>query len=157
MVVRACCSKSTNARTQNTLLSHGRLLWSLDTLSLPTWADCPIQEELRARDLFYGLWVPDLFMRRVEADEDWSLMCPDKCPGLHECHGEAFEELYARYEKEGRASRTIKARDLWFAILDAQTETGTPYMLYKDAANRKSNQKNLGTIKSSNLCTEIIE
>jgi ribonucleoside-diphosphate reductase alpha subunit len=115
------------------------------------------KEELRARDLFYGLWTPDLFMRRVEADEDWSLMCPDRCPGLHACHGDAFEELYLRYEREGRAMRTVRARDLWYAILDAQIETGTPYMLYKDAANLKSNQKNLGTISSSNLCTEIIE
>ncbi len=115
------------------------------------------KEEMRARDLFYALWVPDLFMKRVEANEDWSLFCPHEAPGLHECHGPEFEALYQKYEGEGRARKTIKAQDLWFAILDAQIETGTPYLLYKDAANRKSNQQNLGTIKSSNLCTEIME
>ncbi|WP_207429661.1 ribonucleoside-diphosphate reductase subunit alpha [Pedobacter sp. SYSU D00535] len=115
------------------------------------------KEELRARDLFYALWVSDLFMKRVEANEDWSLFCPHEAPGLHECWGEEFEALYTQYEAEGRARRTVKAQDLWFAVLDAQVETGTPYLLYKDAANRKSNQQNLGTIKSSNLCTEIIE
>ena len=115
------------------------------------------KEELRARDLFYALWVCDLFMKRVEDNGDWSLFCPHEAPGLHECHGAEFEALYERYEKEGRARRTIKAQELWFAILDSQVETGTPYLLYKDAANAKSNQQNLGTIKSSNLCTEIIE
>ncbi|GAA4797808.1 ribonucleoside-diphosphate reductase subunit alpha [Olivibacter ginsenosidimutans] len=115
------------------------------------------KEELRARDLFLALWVPDLFMKRVEANSDWSLFSPDEAPGLSECHGEAFEKLYEQYENEGRARKTVKAQDLWFAILDAQIETGTPYLLYKDAANGKSNQQNLGTIKSSNLCTEIIE
>ena len=115
------------------------------------------KEELRARDLFYALWTPDLFMKRVEDDDVWSLFCPHECPGLADCYGDEFEELYTRYEREGRARRTIKAQELWFKILDSQTETGTPYMLFKDAANRKSNQKNLGTIKSSNLCTEIIE
>lgn len=115
------------------------------------------KEEMRARDLFYALWVCDLFMKRVEADGNWSLFCPHEAPGLHECHGEEFEALYERYEREGRARKTIKAQELWFAILDAQVETGTPYLLYKDAANNKSNQQNLGTIKSSNLCTEIIE
>jgi len=115
------------------------------------------KEEMRARDLFYALWVCDLFMERVEADGEWSLFCPHEAPGLHECWGEDFELLYTRYEKEGRARKTIKAQELWFAILDAQVETGTPYLLYKDAANSKSNQQNLGTIKSSNLCTEIIE
>ncbi|HMR91492.1 MAG TPA: ribonucleoside-diphosphate reductase subunit alpha [Chitinophagaceae bacterium] len=115
------------------------------------------KEELRARDLFYALWIPDLFMKRVEEDGEWSLFCPNEAPGLHECWGEEFEALYAKYEQEGRARKTIKAQELWFAILDAQIETGTPYLLYKDAANRKSNQQNLGTIKSSNLCTEIIE
>lgn len=115
------------------------------------------KEEIRARDLFYALWIPDLFMKRVEADEEWSLMCPHKCPGLHEVWGEEFEKLYTRYEKEGRAYRTIKAQALWFAIIESQVETGTPYMLYKDACNRKSNQQNLGTIKCSNLCTEIVE
>lgn len=115
------------------------------------------KEELRARDLFYALWIPDLFMKRVEADGEWSLFCPNEAPGLHECWGEEFETLYYQYEKEGRARKTIKAQELWFAILDAQIETGTPYLLYKDAANRKSNQQNLGTIKSSNLCTEIME
>jgi len=115
------------------------------------------KEEMRARDLFYALWVCDLFMQRVEADGDWSLFCPHEAPGLHECWGKEFETLYTRYEAEGRARKTIKAQELWFAILDAQVETGNPYLLYKDAANSKSNQQNLGTIKSSNLCTEIIE
>ncbi|SKA40290.1 ribonucleoside-diphosphate reductase alpha chain [Chitinophaga eiseniae] len=115
------------------------------------------KEEMRARDLFYALWMPDLFMKRVESNGTWSLFCPHEAPGLHECWGEEFEALYEKYEKENRARRTVKAQDLWFAILDAQIETGTPYLLYKDSANRKSNQQNLGTIKSSNLCTEIIE
>src|SRR3954471_4274622 len=115
------------------------------------------KEEMRARDLFYALWMPDLFMKRVEENGDWSLFCPHEAPGLHECWGEKFEALYAQYESENRARRVVKAQDLWFAILDAQIETGNPYLLYKDAANRKSNQQNLGTIKSSNLCTEIIE
>ena len=115
------------------------------------------KEEMRARDLFYALWIPDLFMKRVEADGDWSLFCPNEAPGLHETWGENFEILYQQYEEEGRARKTIKAQELWFAILEAQIETGTPYLLYKDAANGKSNQQNLGTIKSSNLCTEIIE
>jgi len=115
------------------------------------------KEEMRARDLFYALWISDLFMKRVEADEEWSLFCPNEAPGLSDCWGVDFELLYLKYEKEGKARKTIKAQELWFAILDAQIETGTPYMLYKDAANRKSNQQNLGTIKSSNLCTEIIE
>jgi len=115
------------------------------------------KEELRARDLFYALWIPDLFMKRVEQNAEWSLFCPNEAPGLHECWGEEFEKLYLRYEKEERARKTIKAQDLWFAILESQIETGTPYMLYKDACNSKSNQQNLGTIKSSNLCTEIVE
>jgi ribonucleoside-diphosphate reductase alpha chain len=115
------------------------------------------KEELRARDLFYALWVSDLFMKRVEDNDDWSLFCPNECPGLAEVYGEDFEKLYTKYENEGKARRVVKAQDLWFEILEAQIETGTPYMLYKDAANKKSNQKNLGTIKSSNLCTEIIE
>ncbi|MDO6434499.1 ribonucleoside-diphosphate reductase subunit alpha [Flavitalea sp. BT771] len=115
------------------------------------------KDEMRARDLFYALWIPDLFMKRVEAGGDWSLFCPHEAPGLAECWGEEFEKLYTRYEAEGRERKTVKAQDLWFAILDAQIETGTPYLLYKDSANRKSNQQNLGTIKSSNLCTEIIE
>ncbi|MGN7819534.1 ribonucleoside-diphosphate reductase subunit alpha [Chitinophaga sp. 22536] len=115
------------------------------------------KEEMRARDLFYALWMPDLFMKRVEANGTWSLFCPHEAPGLHECWGEEFEALYEKYEHENRARKTVKAQDLWFAILDAQIETGTPYLLYKDSANRKSNQQNLGTIKSSNLCTEIIE
>ena len=115
------------------------------------------KEEMRARDLFYALWVSDLFMKRVEANGDWSLFCPHEAPGLSECWGAEFEALYEQYESEGRARKTVKAQDLWFAILDAQVETGTPYLLYKDAANSKSNQQNLGTIKSSNLCTEIME
>ena len=114
-------------------------------------------EELRARDLFYALWIPDLFMKRVKEDGDWHLFCPDSARGLSGVYGEEFEELYERYASEGKAKKTMKARDLWFRILDSQMETGTPYLLYKDAANSKSNQKNLGTIKSSNLCTEIIE
>ena len=115
------------------------------------------KEEMRARDLFYALWIPDLFMKRVERNEEWSLFCPNEAPGLSDCHGEEFERLYEKYEREGRARETIKAQELWFEVLESQIETGTPYMLYKDAANGKSNQKNLGTIKSSNLCTEIIE
>ena len=115
------------------------------------------KEEMRARDLFYAMWMNDLFMQRVEADENWSLFCPNEAPGLADCWGKEFEALYTKYEAEGRQRKTIKAQDLWFAIVDAQVETGTPYLLYKDAANAKSNQQNLGTIKSSNLCTEIIE
>ncbi len=115
------------------------------------------KDELRARDLFYALWVPDLFMKRVENNEMWSLFCPNEAPGLAEAWGEDFERLYQKYENENKFRTQVKAQDLWFEILEAQIETGTPYMLYKDAANRKSNQKNLGTIKSSNLCTEIIE
>lgn len=115
------------------------------------------KEEERARDLFYALWTPDLFMKRVEANADWSLFCPHECPGLADTYGEDFERLYTKYEAEGKARKTIPAQELWFQILESQVETGTPYMLYKDAANKKSNQKNLGTIKSSNLCTEIIE
>ncbi len=114
-------------------------------------------EEMRARDLFYALWIPDLFMKRVAQNADWTLMCPDACPGLSDCYGEKFEELYTKYESESKGIKTIKAREVWFKILDSQMETGTPYMLYKDACNLKSNQKNLGTIKSSNLCTEIVE
>ncbi len=110
------------------------------------------KEELRARDLFYALWVPDLFMKRVESNEQWSLFDPNECPGLYDAYGEDFERLYEKYEREGKARRTIRAQDLWFEVLESQTETGTPYMLYKDAANQKSNQKNLGTIRSSNLC-----
>ena len=114
-------------------------------------------EELKARDLFYGLWIPDLFMKRVEEDTEWTLMCPDECPGLSDVYGKEFNELYESYEAKNKGKKTIKARDLWFSILDSQMETGTPYLLYKDASNSKSNQQNLGTIKSSNLCTEIIE
>lgn len=115
------------------------------------------KEEQRARDLFYALWIPDLFMRRVEENGEWTLMCPNECPGLPEAHSAEFDALYIKYEKEGKGRKTIKAQDLWFKILESQVETGTPYMLFKDAANAKSNQKNLGTIRSSNLCTEIIE
>jgi len=115
------------------------------------------KEEQRARDLFYALWIPDLFMKRVEANEDWTLLCPNECPGLSDVYGDDFEKLYEKYEREGKGRKTVKAQDLWFEVLESQIETGTPYMLYKDAANKKSNQKNLGTIKSSNLCTEIIE
>ncbi|MGB5692651.1 MAG: ribonucleoside-diphosphate reductase subunit alpha [Flavobacteriaceae bacterium] len=115
------------------------------------------KEEMRARDLFYAMWIPDLFMKRVEADAEWTLMCPNECPGLFTTHSEEFEELYTKYEAEGKGRKKIRARELWEKILESQIETGTPYMLYKDAANRKSNQKNLGTIRSSNLCTEILE
>ncbi|MEC8363786.1 MAG: ribonucleoside-diphosphate reductase subunit alpha [Bacteroidota bacterium] len=115
------------------------------------------KEEMRARDLFYAMWIPDLFMKRVEENGKWTLMCPNECPGLYDCHSEKFDKLYVKYEKEGKGRKTINARELWEKILESQIETGTPYMLYKDAANRKSNQKNLGTIRSSNLCTEIIE
>lgn len=115
------------------------------------------KEEMRARDLFYALWISDLFMERVKADADWSLFDPNEAPGLFDVYGAKFEALYHQYEKEGRARKTVKARDLWNAVLESQTETGTPYILYKDAANMKSNQQNLGTIRSSNLCTEIIE
>ncbi|XP_063684532.1 ribonucleoside-diphosphate reductase large subunit-like isoform X2 [Bolinopsis microptera] len=115
------------------------------------------KEEARARDLFYALWIPDLFMKRVEANEDWSLFCPNESPGLQDTWGDDFEKLYVQYEREGRARKTIKAQKLWFAIIDSQIETGTPYMVYKDACNKKSNQQNLGTIKCSNLCTEIVE
>tara|TARA_B100001778_G_scaffold119797_1_gene98405 strand:+ start:64 stop:1761 length:1698 start_codon:yes stop_codon:yes gene_type:complete len=115
------------------------------------------KEELRARDLFYAMWIPDLFMKRVEENESWSLFSPDEAPNLHETYGKEFEKLYTKYEKEGKARKTVKAQDLWFEILESQIETGNPYILYKDHANKKSNQKNLGTIKSSNLCTEIIE
>lgn len=115
------------------------------------------KEEMRARDLFYAMWTPDLFMKRVEADAEWTLMCPNECPDLYKCHSDEFDALYTQYESEGKGRKTIRARELWEKILESQIETGTPYMLYKDAANRKSNQKNLGTIRSSNLCTEIIE
>ena len=115
------------------------------------------KEELRARDLFYAMWISDLFMERVKQNADWSLFCPNECPGLFDCYGGEFEALYHKYEREGKARKTVKAQDLWFAILESQIETGTPYILYKDAANKKSNQKNLGTIRSSNLCTEIME
>jgi ribonucleotide reductase alpha subunit len=112
-------------------------------------------EELKARDLFYALWIPDLFMERVKENGKWSLLCPHECPGLSDVYGDDFKQLYKKYETEGKVRKTVSARDLWFQILDAQMETGTPYLLYKDAANKKSNQKNLGTIKSSNLCCEV--
>jgi len=115
------------------------------------------KEEMRARDLFYAMWIPDLFMERVKENKDWSLFCPNEAQALYDTYGGEFEELYHKYEREGRARKVVKAQDLWFAILESQIETGTPYILYKDAANRKSNQKNLGTIRSSNLCTEIME
>ncbi|EON62863.1 ribonucleoside-diphosphate reductase large chain [Coniosporium apollinis CBS 100218] len=115
------------------------------------------KEEVRARDLFYALWIPDLFMKRVEQNGNWTLFCPNEAPGLADVYGDEFEELYAKYEAEGRGRETVRAQKLWYAILEAQTETGNPFMLYKDACNRKSNQKNLGTIRSSNLCCEIVE
>jgi len=115
------------------------------------------KEEMRARDLFYAMWISDLFMERVESDGDWSLFCPNEAPGLYDTYGDEFKALYTKYEDQGIARKTLKARDLWGAIMESQIETGTPYILYKDAANEKSNQKNLGTIRSSNLCTEIME
>ena len=114
-------------------------------------------EELRARDLFYALWIPDLFMERIKDNGKWSLFCPNECPGLHNIYGDAFNKLYMQYEKSGKSRKVVNARDLWFKILDAQMETGTPYLLFKDHVNKKSNQKNLGTIMSSNLCTEIVQ
>ena len=131
--------------------------WHADVFSFLDLRKNHGKEEMRARDLFLALWVPDLFMKRVEADGQWSLFCPNEAKNLHTTHGAEFEALYEKYESEGKAKKTIPARDLWNAILDAQIETGNPYMLYKDAANEKSNQKNLGTIRCSNLCTEIIE
>ncbi|CED83798.1 ribonucleotide reductase alpha subunit [Phaffia rhodozyma] len=115
------------------------------------------KEEQRARDLFYALWIPDLFMKRVEANGDWPLMCPNECPGLSEVYGDEFEALFEKYEREGKFRKVVSAQKVWYAILESQTETGGPFMCYKDHANRKSNQKNLGVIKSSNLCTEIME
>ena len=111
------------------------------------------KDENRARDLFYALWISDLFMKRVEADGMWSLFCPHECPGMAETYGAEFEALYTKYEAEGKAKKVVRAQDLWFAVLESQIETGSPYMLYKDSINEKSNQKNLGTIKSSNLPT----
>ncbi|XP_078258060.1 ribonucleoside-diphosphate reductase large subunit [Rhinoraja longicauda] len=131
--------------------------WHMDIFDFLELKKNTGKEEQRARDLFYALWIPDLFMRRVENNQDWSLMCPHDCPGLDDVWGEEFEALYERYEKEGRARKVVKAQQLWYVVIESQTETGTPYMLYKDACNRKSNQQNLGTIKCSNLCTEIVE
>ncbi|KAI9716027.1 MAG: ribonucleotide-diphosphate reductase subunit rnr1 [Chrysothrix sp. TS-e1954] len=131
--------------------------WHADVFSFLDLRKNHGKEEGRARDLFYALWIPDLFMKRVEENGEWTLFCPNEAPGLADVYGEKFEEMYTNYEKEGRGRQTIRAQKLWYAILEAQTETGTPYMLYKDACNRKSNQKNLGTIRSSNLCCEIIE
>lgn len=131
--------------------------WHCDIISILDLKKNHGKEEMRARDLFYGLWIPDLFMERVKQDLDWSLFSPDITPGLSDCYGDAFKTLYEKYEESGKAIRTIKAQKLWRAILECQTETGGPYMLFKDACNLKSNQRNLGTIKSSNLCCEIIE
>lgn len=131
--------------------------WHADIFSFLDLRKNHGKEEQRARDLFYALWIPDLFMQRVHEDKEWSLMCPHECPGLQDTWGEDFVKLYEQYEQEGRARTKVKAQKLWFAIMESQIETGTPYMLYKDSCNRKSNQQNLGTIKSSNLCTEIIE
>lgn len=131
--------------------------WHADVFSFLDLRKNHGKEEVRARDLFYALWIPDLFMKRVEANSTWTLMCPNECPGLADVYGDEFEALYEQYEREGRGRETVRAQKLWYAILEAQTETGNPFMCYKDAANRKSNQKNLGTIRSSNLCTEIME
>lgn len=131
--------------------------WHADIMSFLDLKKNHGAEELRARDLFYAMWMPDLFMKRVQENAEWTLMCPNECPGLSDSHSEEFEALYTKYEAEGKGRKSIRARELWEKILESQIETGTPYMLYKDAANRKSNQKNLGTIKSSNLCTEIME
>jgi ribonucleoside-diphosphate reductase alpha subunit len=131
--------------------------WHLDIFEFLELKKNHGNENERARDLFYALWIPDLFMKRVENNEKWSLFCPNEAPNLYEVYGQEFEELYVKYESENRAKKVIPAQELWLAILNSQVETGTPYMLYKDACNMKSNQKNLGTIKSSNLCTEIVE
>nr|QDY52333.1 ribonucleotide reductase, barrel domain protein [Mimiviridae sp. ChoanoV1] len=131
--------------------------WHSDVLELLNMRKNHGNEEERARDLFYALWTPDLFMERVQSNGEWTLMCPDECPGLSDCYGDEFKELYEKYEREGKGKKTMKAQELWSKVLESQIETGTPYMLFKDACNKKSNQKNLGTIKSSNLCCEIIE
>ena len=131
--------------------------WHADILEFLDLKKNHGKEEMRARDLFLAMWISDLFMKRVEEDSTWTLMCPNECPGLYEVYGEEFEKLYSSYEAAGKGRKTVKAREIWEKILESQIETGTPYMLYKDAANRKSNQKNLGTIRSSNLCTEILE
>lgn len=131
--------------------------WHADILDFLEMKKNTGKEEQRARDLFYALWIPDLFMKRVEEDGMWSLFCPHEAPGLADCYGAKFEELYKSYEEKGLAKKSVRAQDIWFQVLESQIETGSPYMLYKDAANEKSNQKNLGTIKSSNLCTEILE
>ena len=131
--------------------------WHADIFSFLDLKKNTGNEADRARDLFYALWIPDLFMKRVEENGEWTLMCPNECPGMSDVYGEEFDALYLKYESEGKGRKTIKAQDLWYKICESQIETGTPYMLYKDAANQKSNQKNLGTIKSSNLCTEIME
>ena len=131
--------------------------WHADILDFLELKKNHGKEEMRARDLFYAMWISDLFMKRVEEDSSWTLMCPNECPGLSDSHGDKFEKLYKKYESENKGRKSIRARELWEKILESQIETGTPYMLYKDSANRKSNQKNLGTIKSSNLCTEILE
>lgn len=131
--------------------------WHADILSFLDLKKNHGKEEMRARDLFTALWIPDLFMERVEEDGEWPLFCPNEAPGLHLCWGEEFKSLYTRYEQEGRARKVIKAQELWFAILESQIETGNPYLLYKDACNQKSNQQHLGTLQSSNLCTEILE
>ncbi|KAF2707071.1 hypothetical protein K504DRAFT_504256 [Pleomassaria siparia CBS 279.74] len=131
--------------------------WHADVFSFLDLRKNHGKEEVRARDLFYALWIPDLFMKRVQENGDWTLFCPNEAPGMADVYGDEFEALYHRYEKEGRGRETVRAQKLWYAILEAQTETGNPYMLYKDACNRKSNQKNLGTIRSSNLCTEIVQ
>lgn len=131
--------------------------WHADVMEFLEMKKNTGAEEERARDLFYAMWIPDLFMERVKSNGDWCLMCPNECPGLADCWGEDFEKLYTRYEREGKFRRRIKAQEVWYAIIESQVETGTPYMLYKDTCNRKSNQQNLGTIKCSNLCTEIVE
>ena len=131
--------------------------WHSDVLELLNMRKNHGNEEERARDLFYALWTPDLFMERVQSNGEWTLMCPDECPGLSDCYGDEFKELYEKYEREGKGKKTMKAQELWSKVLESQIETGTPYILFKDACNKKSNQKNLGTIKSSNLCCEIIE
>lgn len=131
--------------------------WHADVLDFLEMRKNHGDEEMKARDLFYALWIPDLFMKRVETNGKWTLMCPDVCPGLSDVYGDAFEELYTKYESENKGCKTVNARDIWLRIMDSQMETGTPYLLYKDACNKKSNQQNLGVIKSSNLCTEIVE
>merc|ERR1719506_973861 len=154
--VAVSCIRATGSYIKGTIAMYLEP-WHADVMDFLDLKKNHGKEEQRARDLFYALWIPDLFMERVKDDGEWTLFCPHEAPGLQDSYGKAFKELYTRYEKEGKGRKTFRAQELWFKILDSQMETGTPYMLYKDACNEKSNQKNLGTIRSSNLCTEIVE